>query len=309
MYRLRVELFTSEETAALLPYLELTKALEHVLRDKAAGTVQAPERLVMPLPGGGTLLLMPAADAEITVVKKVTVHPNRQPSVQAEVYVMSTRTGERKLALDGNVVTARRTAAVSLLAAQKLAPNLDGSLLIVGAGTQGRSHLEAFQAGLGTKKVYIAARNPERAAALRTYAQALGMEANVVNAEDVLDEVSLIVTATTSQTPVLPNKVREDVFIAAVGAYRPDMAEIPAELVRRSQVFVDTLEGAKAEAGDLIQAGMDWSKVKGLEQVLDLPKPTTGPVLFKSVGHALWDLAAARLAVSKAGDGKREAGS
>jgi len=297
LYRLGVKLFSPEETAALLPYPELAQSLERVLRDK---TVQAPERLVMGLPGGGALLLMPAADDEITVVKQVTVHPNRQPSVQAEVYIMDTRTGERKLALDGSIVTARRTAAVSLLAAQKLAPNPDGALLIVGAGTQAKSHLEAFQTSLGTKKVYIAARNLERAANLQTYAQALGMEAKIVNAEDVREEVSLVVTATTSRTPVLPSKVRDDVFIAAVGAYRPDMAEIPAELVRRCRVFVDTLEGAKAEAGDLIQAGGDWGEVRPLEQVLDSPRPSSGPVLFKSVGHALWDLAAARLAVSKA---------
>lgn len=293
-----MDFLSAAQTAALLPYPELAEAIERVLRDKAAGTVWAPERLVMPLPGGGTLLLMPAADAEITIVKQVTVHPGQQPSVRAEVYVLDTRTGERRLGLDGATVTARRTAAVSLLAAQKLAPNPKGPMLIVGAGTQGRGHLEAFRSGLGVKRVYVASRNLEHAQALVAQARSLGLEGEPApSLEAVLGEVSLIVTATTSRTPVLPEGVREDAFIAAVGAFQPEMAEIPAGLVRRSRVFVDSLEGARAEAGDLIQAGVDWGRVRGLEG----PRPQDGPVLFKSVGHALWDLAAARLAMRMLG--------
>jgi ornithine cyclodeaminase len=115
---------------------------------------------------------------------------------------------------------------------------------------------------------------------------------------EAVERVSLIVTATTSTTPVLPDIVREDAFIAAVGAYRPDMAELPPSLVRRARLFVDTLEGARAEAGDLIQAGVDWGQVRALGDVLDSALPP-GPVVFKSVGHALWDLAASRLALGQ----------
>src|SRR5439155_13530104 len=100
--------------------------------------------------------------------------------------------------------------------------------------------------------------------------------------------------------PVLPEGVRDDTFVVAVGAYLPEMAELPAELVRRSSelatLYVDTLGGARAEAGDLIMAGIDWARVTPLEEALDAPRPDKGPVIFKSVGHALWDLAAARLA-------------
>ncbi|HUP27321.1 MAG TPA: hypothetical protein VM409_02725, partial [Chloroflexia bacterium] len=80
------------------------------------------------------------------------------------------------------------------------------------------------------------------------------------------------------------------------GAYTPGMTELPRALVESSRLYVDTLEGAKAGAGDFIQAGVDWSSVTPLERAIDLPKPESGPVIFKSVGHALWDLAAARLA-------------
>ncbi len=288
--------YSAQETAALLPYPELALAIRQVLRDSQ--NITAPERLVVPLPGGASLLLMPAADPQITVTKLVTVHPTQRPSVQAEVWVMNTTTGERLMLLDGSVVTARRTAAVSLLAAQKLAINPNGKLLIIGAGTQGKSHLEAFAAGLGTRDAFIYSRSTEHREELAAYGRSIGLNTQAVgNLEPVLDEVSLVVCATTSKTPLL-TRVRPDAFIAAVGAYRPDMAEVSPELVQKARIYVDTLEGARSEAGDLIQANVDWVQVTPLGVALEQAKPATGPILFKSVGHALWDLAAARLAVS-----------
>ncbi|PZA08842.1 MULTISPECIES: delta(1)-pyrroline-2-carboxylate reductase family protein [unclassified Meiothermus] len=295
-----MRVFTASETTQLLPYLPLARAIEAVLGDQRAGLVQAPGRLVMPLAGGGTLLLMPATDSQVTVTKLVTVHPGQTPSVRAEVWVIRTPSGERVALLEGSVVTARRTAAVSLLAAHKLAPNPRGPLLIVGAGVQARSHLEAFHQGLGVNEVYVYSRTPERSRALAEYAQSLGITARTIeNPLGVVEQVSLIVTATTSPTPVLPDEVQEEAFVAAVGAYRPDMAELPASLVRRARLFVDTLEGARSEAGDLIQAGIDWSQVRSLSDVLEEAPPSAGPVVFKSVGHALWDLAACRLALEQ----------
>jgi len=251
---------------------------------------------------------MPATDDEITITKLVTVHAHNTaeglPSVQAEVLVFDTRTGRRLLWLDGVTVTARRTAALSLLAAQMLAPNLAGPLLIVGAGTQGRTHLEAMTQGLGVRQVYIASRDLAHAEDLATYARSLGIDAQAVSRPaDVLAQTPLIVTATTSATPVLPADLRSDAFVAAVGAFQPDRAELPPDLVRAARIFVDTLEGAKAEAGDLILAGVDWARVTSLEEAIALPRPLDGPVVFKSVGHALWDLAAARLAWSNLGIG------
>jgi ornithine cyclodeaminase len=70
-------------------------------------------------------------------------------------------------------------------------------------------------------------------------------------------------------------------------------------LVQRSRLYVDTLEGARLEAGDYVQAGVDWNTVTPLESVLDAPKPSSGPIIFKSVGYALWDLAAARCAAAQ----------
>jgi ornithine cyclodeaminase len=158
--------------------------------------------------------------------------------------------------------------------------------------------MEAIHEGLGVQEVYISSKNMQHAGALATYGRDLGLNVSeVADPADVLSHVSLIITATTSSRPVLPSIVRDNAFIMAVGAYTPTMAELLPELVHRSRLFVDTLEGAQAEAGDLIQAGVDWSQVTPLEQALDIERLKSGTVIFKSVGHALWDLAAARLAV------------
>ncbi|MEO6061639.1 MAG: delta(1)-pyrroline-2-carboxylate reductase family protein [Thermoflexales bacterium] len=295
---------TAAETAALLPYPALADALAEVLRLRRAGIAFAPPRLIMPLADEGLLLLMPATDGEIAITKLATAHTRNAarglPSIQAEVYVLEAASGRRLFSLDGAVVTARRTAALSLLAARTLAPDPAGTLLIIGAGTQGQSHLDAFADGLGTRRVLIASRARASAEALAAYAIRRGLDASVViDVAAAALEASLIVTATTSVTPVLPDAVRQDVFIAAVGAFKSSMAEVPAGLARAARVVVDTLEGAQAEAGDLIQAGIDWSAVRALEDVLGEPRPARGPILFKSVGHALWDLAAARLAASR----------
>ncbi len=296
-----MQILSAQETAALLPYPELAAELRAVLAARRAGQTVAPPRLAVPLVGGGLLLVMPAADAELVITKLVTVHPQNpaagRPSIQAEVLVCEAATGRRLLLLDGATVTARRTAALSLLAAQALAPTPSGPLLIVGGGVQAQAHLIAFVTGLGVQEVYLTSRTAAHAAALAAEARGLGLRAHVVaDAGEVLAATPLVITATTSVVPVLPATVRPDTFIAAVGAYLPDRAELPPALVRAAHLVVDTLEGAQAEAGDLIQAGVAWDQVQALETALLAPRPA-GPVIFKSVGHALWDLAAARLAV------------
>ena len=98
----------------------------------------------------------------------------------------------------------------------------------------------------------------------------------------------------------MPEEIPADTFVATVGSFRPDMAELPAALIRSAnRVVADDLEGTREEAGDLIRAervgALSWKNVLPLEDVFDAG-PLGGPVVFESVGHALWDLAAARLA-------------
>ena len=302
-----MEILGAEETAARLPYAELAESIRSVALAGRSGEVQAPPRLALPLKvePGGVLLVMPASDGDIAITKLVTVHPGNAsaglPTIQGEVVVMEAATGTRLGILDGAVVTARRTAALSLLAAKHLAPRPDGPLLVVGAGTQARSHLEAFREGLGTSRVFVVSRTGDRAEDLARHARDLGMETRSIrNAGEALDEASLVITATTSREPVLPEEAPEDVFIAAVGSFEPEAAELPAALVSGSTVVVDTMEGAEEEAGDLIQAAragaFAWEDATPLADALDWSERPARRVVFKSVGHAMWDLAAARTA-------------
>jgi ornithine cyclodeaminase len=298
-------IFDAEETAARLPYPDLADSIRDVALSRSSGAVQAPPRLALPLPDGAVLLVMPAADGDLAITKLVTVHPDNPghglPTIHGEVVVMEASTGTRLGLLDGATVTARRTAALSLLAARELAPRPGGPLLIVGAGAQGRSHLEAFREGLGVSEAYVSSRTREGAESLAAHAETLGMGATVVvDPGAALAEASLVVTATTSREPVLPDRVAEGTFVAAVGSFQPEAAELPPGLISNATVVVDTMEGAEEEAGDLIQAeragAFRWADATELEEVLRGRERPSGTVVFESVGHSLWDLAAARTA-------------
>ncbi|NDY56259.1 delta(1)-pyrroline-2-carboxylate reductase family protein [Desulfovibrio sulfodismutans] len=295
------------QTASALPFDRLADALAEVLILKRRGGVSAPPRLHMPLPGG-VLLVMPATDHQLLMVKRITVHsgnPGRGlPAIQGEVTVSDAATGKPLFELHGPTVTARRTAALSLLAARLLAKSPTGPLVVVGAGVQARTHALAFHEGLGVKACAVSSRTAAKAEALAQSLRQAGLDAKAVDAQELsgmLSESSLVVTATTATDPVIPDRVADDAFLAAVGSFSPRAAEIPAGLVRRSQVYVDDLKAAQEEAGDLIRAGVDFGRITPLEDVADGaaqgPDSGKGPVLFKSVGHALFDLAAARLAM------------
>jgi len=292
-------------TALLLPYPALADEIGRVLRDDA---VQVPQRLVQALPGGGSLFVMPALDRQIVITKLITFTPanagTSRPIIQGDVVVFDITSGQRLLMLDGPTVTARRTAAVSLLAAQQLAPNRDGPLLIVGAGVQGQAHLEAFAAGLKVREVVIASRSDASARSLAKHAQALGLRARVVaDPNSALADCPLVVTCTPASAVVLHALPRDDAFVAAIGAFTPQMVELSAGLcqhfARQGTVVLDTLD-ARHEAGDLLQAGLDMAQLASLRDVVRGPAAQAkGPVLFKSCGWAGWDLAAARTALHR----------
>jgi 1-piperideine-2-carboxylate/1-pyrroline-2-carboxylate reductase [NAD(P)H] len=297
---------TARQTADALPYPALASAIESLLRDPA---VVVPARTVQPLTGGGSLFVMPAADGQVAITKLITFIPDNTTrglsAIQGDVVVFDVRTGQRTAVLDGPTVTARRTAAVSLLAARLLAPRTDGPLLIVGAGVQGRSHLEAFQTGLGVQEVWVASRSPASADALVQHALSLGLRAqHVVDADAALAHCPLVVSCTSAQEVALRARPRSDAFVAAVGAFTPRMVEWAPEVCRwlatEGLLVVDTRD-ADHEAGDLLQAGIDVHALTTLGDVVRHPpaQRPVGPVFFKSCGWAGWDLAAARCALQR----------
>jgi 1-piperideine-2-carboxylate/1-pyrroline-2-carboxylate reductase [NAD(P)H] len=280
-------LLSAADTAACLPYPELADEIAALLCDAA---VVVPPRLVQPLPGGASLFVMPAHDAAVAITKLISFTPanagSGRPTIQGDVVVFDIASGSRRLVLDGPTVTARRTAAVSLLAAQRLAPRVDGPLLIVGAGVQGRSHLEAFAAGLGVKEAWICSRSAASAQVLAEHARSLGLSARVVaDPAAALGHCTLVVTATPASGVVLDGPPRPDAFIAAVGAFTPRMVELGPAMCRDVLARGGIVVGALPTLADVVRG--------------TLPRPA-GPVLFKSCGWAGWDLAAARLALRRA---------
>lgn len=306
--------FGPEQTAAALPYAVLAREIEALLQDPS---VSVPPRIVQALHGGGSLFVMPAADARVAITKLISFIPtNAQrglPTIQGDIVVFDVQTGQRMALLDGPTVTARRTAAVSLLAAQKLAPRRDGPMLIVGAGVQGQAHLEAFHEGLGVQEFWVASRSASSADALVAHAQALGLKAKrIEDPNSALADCPLVVSTTPAQQVVLTALPRSDAFVAAVGAFTPRMVEWSAEvcqhLAQTGTLVVDTRD-ADHEAGDLLQAGIDVSALPTLADVVgqtavwqraihQTPGSRQGPVFFKSCGWGGWDLAAARCTAS-----------
>lgn len=300
----------AQETANALPFDALVASIEQLLLDTR---VEVPPRLVHRLSDQGNLFVMPASDPQWAITKLITFvadNPTRQlPAIQGDVLVFDAVNGQHVCMLDGPTVTARRTAAVSLLAAQLLAPDPAGKLLLVGAGVQGRSHLEAFAQGLGVKEVMVASRSRASADALVQHAVKLGLHAQSVdNADEAMAECSLVVTATSAQQIAMRARPRDDAFVCAVGAFSPRMIEWAPEvclhIAQCGRIVVDTRD-ADHEAGDLLQAGLNVSSYPSLQDVVrglaTSHYSKTGPVFFKSCGWAGWDLAAARCAVQALG--------
>ena len=301
----------AQETAAALPYQALALSIAKTLRDSSA---KAPARSVTTLDNGGKLIVMPACDSVLAITKILTLMSGNAnaainlPSIQGDVVVFNAQTGERLALLDAPVVTGRRTAAVSLLAAQALAPNTSKEypMLIVGAGVQGRAHLEAFHDGLGISRFQIYSRTAASADALVEYALSLGLKASrVKDPNAALAECPLCATCTPALDVVMTSITRDDAFITAVGAYTPQMSEWSTDIVQyihqKGTCWVDSRD-AEHEAGDFLTAGLNVTSMPDLGSALTFAsehKKVVGPVMFNNCGHSLWDLSSAHCAMHR----------
>lgn len=304
-----MKILNAAQTAHALPYAMLVPAVAQAMRELRAGKIQAPERQVVAIDAASVLLSMPAIGADISVAKLITVHADNGrhglPAIQGEVIVFDTNTGRRRMLLDGPTVTARRTAAVTLLGIQTLAPHKPASALIIGSGAQAGEHADALVAFFGVARFWIAGLDLQGASALceRILARHPGVQATPLAAASLagaLPETDVVIALTTSRTPVIPAHIGSGTLAIGVGAFKPDMAEFPPELLHERAIIVDDLDGARHEAGDLIQAGVDWAQVRPLAALLEggaAPQGAALPV-FKTVGQAAWDLAAARVALA-----------
>lgn len=287
------------QTAALLDYAELVDAVAAAAAEREAGAILSPERLVIPLGGGAVMLSMPAAAADIAIHKLVNVHPDNAgrglPTIHGAVTVCEAATGRIICVLDGPEVTGRRTAAVTLLAMRHLLPRAPQHILVVGTGSQARYHVQAMQALHPQARVWVRGRNAQ--AALRFCEENRALHAQLAPCADEAPAMDVVVTLTTSTEPVYDEAPRAGRLVIGVGAFKPSMAELGARLLAASDIYADDPAGARHEAGDLLRAGVDWSRVTSLGALLRAPVDGARPAVFKSVGTAAWDLAAARVAL------------
>ncbi len=297
------------QTARALPYGSLVPAIARAALELARSEIRAPERMVVTIDPTSVLLCMPAIASDIGVTKLVTVHAKNaerhMPVIQGEVVVFDAKTGKRIVLLDGPTVTARRTAAVTLLGIQALAPQKPSSALLIGTGVQAKAHADALVQYFGISEFFILGTNVQKS---RAFCATLKQRHRQVNAsvieqrdlEVACPRVDVLIALTTSRIPVIPAHISPHTLAVGVGAFKPDMAEFAPELLHARRIVVDDLAGARHEAGDLLRAKVDWSTVSDLGSVLgrgvrfsDRATPA-----FKTVGQAAWDLAAARVALT-----------
>lgn len=303
MTQTRFNVLNAAETASRLPFDLLCQTLATTAADYFAGQIHSPERQVLPLAEGGLLLSMPATANDIGIHKLVNVCPaNRQRglnTIHGMVSIYAADSGVPLLMLDGPTVTARRTAAVSMLAIRSLSAEPPRHVAIIGSGKQASGHLQALaELYPGIRVDVHGLQQADCAAFCRQHAD-LPLDMHPLAGSPVDDAASVVITVTTSRKPVYDQAARADRLLIGVGAFTPEMAELAPSVIHGSQLFVDDPAGGRHEAGDLIQADVDWTQVASLSDAVAGRFDPSRPRLFKSVGCAAWDLAAARCALQQ----------
>ncbi len=301
------------EVAAALPWSALIAAIEEVAVDE---TAVSPDRTLHSIPvpddeADATLLLKPAwTVGGVIVVKVVSVHPDNGardlPMINAGVLMFDATTGVLIGACDGNELTARRTAAASAVAAKRLARENARHLLVVGTGALAPRALQAHAHVRGFERISVWGRRPAAVTALIDEVSST-VDADVRAVDDLdaaVASADVITCATGSTEPLVKGELlRPGTHVDLVGAFNAAMRESDDAAIARSSVWVDTVDDALL-AGDLAQpiAGGVFTAddIRG-----DLRSLVSGPpsartndqeiTVFKSVGTALEDLAAARL--------------
>lgn len=292
--------FNAEQTAERLDFSRLVEALALACTEYAAGAIHAPERQVVPFPDGGVMLSMPATARDIGIHKLVNVVPGNRirklPTINGLVSAYDGQTGQVLCVLDGPTVTARRTAAISMLGLKTFLPHPPKRVALIGTGTQSVGHILALASLYPGLHVAAIGTSQEKAQAFADAHRHLPLHIDA--ATTVPGDMDAIITLTTSATPVYTQPAQAGVLVIGVGAFKPELAEIGANTLMGSQIYVDDPAGAWHEAGDLIQASIDWTTVRPLADALAGNVHHDKPLVFKTVGCAAWDLAAARCALS-----------
>ena len=293
---MRTPLFLDEEQVRQhLRMEELIPAMEKALVDFSAGKVTQPVRSVITVdPPGGFFGMMPALTPDGLGIKIVTFYATNAergiPTHMATIFLVDPETGTPLAVMDGTLITEMRTAAVSAAATKLLASPDAKVLAILGSGVQARSHVEALRLVRNFEEVRVW--SPTKAHAERLAAE---FGAKAMPAEQAVQEADVLVTATNSKTSVLKGSwLKPGCHVNAVGACRPDWRELDDEAMS-NVVFVDSRDGAMKESGDVILSGAKIYAELGEALAGKIPPRANETTIFKSLGMAVEDIAAALL--------------
>lgn len=310
-----IRYLSADDVRACLDMDSAILAMEEAFRQLSTGQVTLPTRLrIENSRHDGAALVMPCYSAaeDYFSLKVATVYPENPavglPFVQSKLILTDGKTGSPSAILDGTSLTAIRTGAASGLATRLLSRPDSKVLGVIGAGVQARTQVEAVSRVRDIQSIRIFSRSYDQA---KSFAESFGSRAVAVgSAREAVSNSDIICTATPALSPVFDAvDIAPGTHINAVGSYRTDMIEVPSEIVKMAKVIVDHFPSALEEAGDLVQplrAGViDQSHFSTeLGQVLENPKlgrtSKDSITLFKSVGIAIQDLCAARMALQNA---------
>ena len=312
-------LLSESDVRIVLSMDDLIPAMEDALAQFSTGGVQQPLRTVLQVGTPPAFFgVMPAStiDPPALGTKLVTVFGSNAaaglPTHLATIVLLDPGTGELLAVMDGRYITEARTAAVSAASAKRLARDDAGVLAIVGSGVQARSHLDAIARvrRLTDVRVWSPSRERREQFARDMHGHVEAPLRATSSVDEAVTGADIIALVTSSREPVLrSSQVADGTHICAVGACRPDQREMDSALVARGRLFVDSRAGALAEAGDIVlpiaEGALDPSAIAGeLGEVL--AGRATGRTsraqvtIFKSLGMAVEDVAAARLAYERA---------
>jgi ornithine cyclodeaminase/alanine dehydrogenase-like protein (mu-crystallin family) len=287
-----------EEVRKHLRMADLIPAMEKALIDFSVGKVTQPVRSVINInvaAATGFLGLMPALTPDGLGLKAVTFFPSNVergiPTHMATIFLVDPETGTPLAIMDGRLITEMRTAAVSAAATKLLATRDAKILAVLGSGVQAQSHFEALQLVREFEEIRVWSSTRQHA---QRFAKEIG--ATAMPAEDAARGADVIVTVTNSKTPVLKGSwLKPGCHVNAIGACRPDWRELDDQAMQRSVVFVDSREGALKESGDVILSGAKIYAELGEALAGKVPSRANETTIFKSLGMAVEDIAAATL--------------
>jgi thiomorpholine-carboxylate dehydrogenase len=291
----KILFFDEDQVRGVLSYDDLIPAIRRALMDFSAGRVVQPLRTVMPVVEyAGWFAVMPAVYGGVMGAKMVTFYPGNaglgKHTHMAMIQLFRSDTGEPVAVMDGRLITEMRTAAVSAVAVDCLARQDAKVLGILGSGVQARSHVQALARVRRFEEIRVWSRSEKNA---RRFADEVGAKA--VTAEEAVEGADVVLTLTSSPVPVLQGRwLKKDAVVCAVGAVTPDRRELDGEAMRGA-VVVESREAATREPGDILLAKAEVSAEIGeLLNGASLDRKGRA-VVFKSVGIAIEDIAAAKL--------------